>query len=261
MFSTPGYMSYITGNKSREVAASKMDCNTLFGSSSDVPVSGSYCFPTNIPYYPQFASPELIYAYLHEHFDGRQDPRWREYGTEDVEEYCFWCFRSCAIACFKMCIETLARPKHSPSMIELIRQGLAAGGYIIHNEQGEFVDFGWIYEPLVKVGQSYGLKGQVYKTLSIEDIRSLLLAGALVIASVSPEIGERNDTPITRKGGHVVLVYGCEWSNQECQTLLLHNPSGRFPELQENAVIPYARFAAAFAGRGFAFWPAREQTN
>ncbi len=132
--------------------------------------------------------------------------------------------------------------------MELIRQGIAAGGYII--------DLGWIYQPLVNVGQSYGLKGQVYKTLSIENICSLLLTGALVIASVSDEIGERNDTPITHKGGHVVLVHGFEWSNQECQTLLLHNSSGRFPELQENAVIPYDRFAAAFAGRGFAFWPA-----
>ncbi|HTK06807.1 MAG TPA: ATP-binding protein [Ktedonobacteraceae bacterium] len=73
-----------------------------------------------------------------------------------------------------------------------------------------------------------------------------------MIASVSDEIGERNDTPITHKGGHVVLVHGFEWSNQECQTLLLHNSSGRFPELQENAVIPYDRFAAALiqANRG-----------
>ena len=238
-----------------------MEWNTLVGTLSDVPLSGRYCFPGKISYSAQFASPELIYSYCHEHFDGRQDPRWREFGTEDVEEYCFWCFRSCSIACLKMCIETLARPKQPPSMIELIQQGLAAGGYIIHNEQGELVNFGWIYQPLVKVGQSYGIKGQVYKTLSIENICSLLLTGALVIASVSDEIGERNDTPITHKGGHVVLVHGFEWSNQECQTLLLHNSSGRFPELQENAVIPYDRFAAAFAGRGFAFWSTDEQNE
>lgn len=232
-----------------------MERKTLLDPSSDVPLSGRYCFPEKIPYTAQFASPELIYAYHHEQFDGRQDPRWREYGTEDVEEYCFWCFRSCAVACLKMCIETLARPEQPLSMIELIRQGVAAGGYIVHNEKGEFVDFGWIYAALVKVGQSYGLNGQVYKALSLEQMGALLHAGALVIASVSPEIGERNDTPITRKGGHVVLMHGYEWSDQGCQTLLLHNPSGRFPELRENAVIAYERFAAAFAGRGFAFWP------
>ena len=228
---------------------------------SDAPLSGSYCFPEKISYCSQYASPELIYAYSHENFDRRQDPRWREFGSQDIEEYCFWCSRSCAIVCLKMCIETLVRPQQPPSIFELVQQGLAAGGYIIRNERGYFVDFGWIYQPVVNVGASYGLKGQVYKTLSIEDICSLLLKGALVIASVSDEIGERNDTPITHKGGHLVLVHGFEWANGECQTLLLHNTSGRFPELQEGAVIPYDRFAAAFAGRGFAFWSADEQNE
>ncbi|WP_220201253.1 C39 family peptidase [Reticulibacter mediterranei] len=238
-----------------------MEWNTLVGTSDNVSLSGRYCFPRKIPYSAQFASPELIHSYGHEHFDARQDPRWREFGAEDVEEYCFWCSRSCAIACLKMCIETLTRSKQPLSMFELIQQGLAAGGYIIRHEQGELVEFGWIYQPLVNIGQSYGLKGQVYKALSIENICSLLLTGALVIASVSDEIGKRNDTPITHKGGHMVLVHGFEWSNQGCQTLLLHNSSGRFPELQENAVIPYDRFAAAFAGRGFAFWSSDEQNE
>lgn len=229
-----------------------MEWNTIVDT---MPLSGRYSFPREIPYSTQYASPELIYSYRHERFDGRQDPRWREFGTDDIEEYCFWCSRSCAIACLKMCIETLAKPEQPLSMIELIRQGLAAGGYIFRKEQGKLVNPGWIYQPLINVGLSYGIKGQIYKTLSIEDICSLLLTGALVIASVSNEIGERDDTPITRKGGHVVLVHGFEWSDQGCQALLLHNPSGSFPELQENAVVPYDRFAAAFAGRGFAFWP------
>lgn len=238
-----------------------MELNTLVGTLSDVSLSGRYCFPRKIPYSAQFASPELIAAYCHEQFDGRHDPRWREFGTDDVEAYCFWCSRSCAIACVKMCIETLARPKHPPSMFELIQQGLAAGGYIFPHEQGTFVNVGWIYQPLVNIGQSYGLKGQVYKTLTLEKICSLLLTGALVMASVSDEIGERHDTPITHKGGHIVLVHGFEWANQGCQTLLLHNSSGRFPELQEHAVISSDRFAAAFAGRGFAFWPTDEQNT
>src|SRR5256885_1811020 len=133
----------------------KMEWKTLFGTLSDVPSSGRYCFPRTISYTAQFASPELIAAYCHEQFDGRHDPRWREFGTD--------------------------------------------------------------------------------------------------------EIGERHDTPITHKGGHIVLVHGFEWSNQGCQPLLLHNSSGRFPELQEHAVISSDRFAAAFAGRGFAFWPTDEQ--
>jgi hypothetical protein len=213
--------------------------------------SGWYKFP-KLPYYAQFASPELIYAYIHENFDGRNDPRWRDYGTEDIEEYLFWHKRACAIACLKMCLEALTTLPQVPTMIELIRKGVDLGGYIVHNEQGEFVDFGWYYQPLVKLGEAYGLHGHVCKTLSTDELCSYLAAKSLVIASVSPEIGER-DTPISKQGGHLVLVHGFEWSPQGCKAFLLHNPSGRFSELQSNAVIPFERFSKAFAGRGLVF--------
>jgi hypothetical protein len=61
--------------------------------------SGIYVFPNEIPYYSQFASPELAYSYVHENFDGRQDRRWCEYGAELVDDYLFWCNRACGIAC------------------------------------------------------------------------------------------------------------------------------------------------------------------
>ena len=202
----------------------------------------------------QFASPELTYAYCHEGFDGRHDPRWREYGTEDIEEYVFWCKRACAIACLRMCIEALTTLSQFPTMIELIRKGVDLGGYTVHNEKGEFVDSGWYYQPLVKLGEEYGLRGSVCKILTIDEICSYLVAGSLVIASVNPKIGDR-DIPITSRGGHLVLMHGFKWSKQECEALLLHNPSGRFPELQANAVIPFNRFSEAFAGRGFVFEP------
>ena len=225
---------------------------------SNTPLSnlapGWYSFPKELPYYSQFASPELIYSYIHEDFDGRDDPRWRDYGTEDIEEYIFWCSRACGVACIKMSLEAFTTPSQLPTMIELIRQGIARGGYIVHNEQGEFVDLGWFYQPLVKLGEDYGLRGQVCKTLTIDEICLYLANGSLVITSVSPEIGEREaDMAITKRGGHLVFVHGFEWSQQGCKALLLHNPSGRFPELQANAVIPISRFSEAFAGRGFVF--------
>jgi len=213
---------------------------------------GWYRFPKKLPYYAQFASPELIYAYIHEDFDGRYDPRWRDYGTEDIEEYVFWCMRACGIACLKMCLEALVTLPQFPTMIELIRRGVDLGGYIVHNEQGEFVDFGWYYQPLIKLGEEYGLRGYVCKTLTIDEMCSYLAAGYLVIASVSSEIGER-DMGITKRGGHLVLVHGFEWSEQGSEALLVHNPSGRFYELQANAIIPFDRFSDAFAGRGFVF--------
>ncbi|HWS82868.1 MAG TPA: C39 family peptidase [Ktedonobacteraceae bacterium] len=222
---------------------------------------GWYRFPKKLPYYAQFASPELIYAYVHENFDGRNDPRWRDYGTEDVEEYLFWHRRACGIACLKMCLEALTTQPQFPTMIELIRKGVDLGGYIVHNEQGEFVDFGWYYQPLVKLGEDYGLHGHVCRTLTTDEMCTYLAAGSLVIASVSYEIGERDaDMPITKRGGHLVLVHGFEWSEQGCQALLVHNPSGRFSDLQANAVIPFDRFSEAFAGRGFVFESSSQDT-
>ena len=223
-------------------------------------VSGWYKFPKALPYYAQFASPELIYAYIHENFDGRNDPHWHDYGSEDVEEYLFWHKRACAIACLKMCLEALTSLPQVPTMIELIRKGVDLGGYIVHNEQGEFVDSGWYYQPLAKLGEAYGLRGHVCKTLSTDELCTYLAAESLVITSVSPEIGER-DTPISKRGGHLVLVHGFEWSLQECKAFLLHNPSGRFPELQANAVIPFDRFSQAFAGRGLVFESPSSEMN
>jgi hypothetical protein len=78
--------------------------------------------------------------------------------------------------------------------------------------------------------------------------------GWLVEASVTPELGERQ--PCGRRyGGHLVLVYGFVWKGGRPAEYLLHNPSGRFTELQANARIPAARFHASFARRLIALRP------
>lgn len=206
-----------------------------------------------IPYYSQFTTPELTIAIIRGDVDPRLDPRWREYGTDDVEEYAFWCMRSCGIQCLKMAIEAFAVSDRRPTVIELIRQGLELGGYVLHNEQGEFVDFGWIYHPLVELAVRYGLHGQVITGVPHDEICTWLSQGFLVIASVSPEIGEY-DEPITRRGGHLVLIHGFElWEGGG--VFMLHNPSGRHPDTRANAAVDFARFADAFAGRGFVLRP------
>ncbi|HET8911954.1 MAG TPA: C39 family peptidase [Ktedonobacteraceae bacterium] len=208
-----------------------------------------YCFPTPIPYQAQYASPELIHDYIYAGFDGRDDPRWHEFGSEDPAEYDFWCRRSCGIACLKMAIEALAPPQQPLTMMELLRQGLELGGYRVHDEQGRLVDLGWYYKPLVELGQRYGLNSSVCRTLTLEELCQRIRWGELIIASVSPKIGGREED-IPRRGGHLVLVHGIEWEGETCKSLLLHNPSGRYEDLRAGAKIPYERFAAAFAGRG-----------
>jgi Peptidase_C39 like family len=233
-----------------------MSMVSQYSSESDVCVT----IARDVPYFSQYASPELIYQYIHENLLGLQDPRWREFGTEDVEEYNFWSRRSCGIACLKMGITSLTLPAKQPAMMDLVRQGIDLGGYIVHNEQGEFVDMGWYYQPLVELGQSYGIKGKVCRHLTIDEICAYIAEGSLVVASVSPEIGEREDTPITYRAGHLVLIYGYAWSQDQSRphSFLLHNPSGRFPETQAGAHISLERFSLAFAQRGFVLSPTDE---
>ncbi|MBN1679713.1 MAG: hypothetical protein JW966_05440 [Anaerolineae bacterium] len=79
-------------------------------------------------------------------------------------------------------------------------------------------------------------------------------AGWLVGASVTPELGERH--PRRRYyGGHVVLVFGFLWDGRRPTHYMLHNPSGRYAELQAGAVIPAPRFNATFARRLIALRP------
>src|SRR5262245_12072229 len=84
------------------------------------------------PYVPQFASPELIHAYIHDRLHGRDDPNWRDFGSDQVDEYTFWAHRACAIACVKMAIDTYAT--HEPcTMWQLVEEGLSLGGYRTHD--------------------------------------------------------------------------------------------------------------------------------
>src|SRR5688572_29370097 len=65
---------------------------------------GEYRVPLDIPYVPQFTSPELITDYIHRKFDGQHDPLWQTFGADDPADYSFWSRRVCALAVLKMAI-------------------------------------------------------------------------------------------------------------------------------------------------------------
>jgi hypothetical protein len=215
----------------------------------DLP-DGDYAVPVEVPYVAQFASPTLINAYIHQHLHGRDDPNWRSFGADDVEQYTFWAHRACAIACVKMAIDAYhaAEPR---SMWQLVEEGLALGGYRIHDEHGTFVDEGWFYPALVALAERYKLQVRGRAYASVLDICAAIRDGWIVAAAVTPELGERGS--LRRYDGHFVMVYGFQWQHGRCISLHLHNPSGRYPELQANANIPIQRFGAAFAHRFIAF--------
>lgn len=211
---------------------------------------GDYTVPVDVPYVAQFASPDLIYSYIHEGLHGKDDPHWQAFGAPDAEEYTFWAHRACAIACVKMAADA-CNTERNLSMWEMVSEGLALGGYRTHDEQGSFVDEGWFYSALVELAARHGLQVRGMAYASLLDICAAIRDGWMVAAAVTPELGERGR--LIRYDGHFVLVYGFTWQSGRCISVRLHNPSGRYPELRVAASIPAKRFNAAFAHRFIAF--------
>ena len=69
-----------------------------------------------------------------------------------------------------------------------------------------------------------------------------------MIASVSYEAGDDN-VPITKQGGHLMVVMGVELQDGEPLAFYVNNPSGRRANLQAGARLPLGRFGPAYSGR------------
>jgi hypothetical protein len=195
----------------------------------------------------QIASPELAEAFWERGVDPATDPRWAESGAASPAEYAYWSDRACGPVCVKMCVEALGGPART--MLDWVRAGLALDGYIVAQDaSGHTVERGWAHRALAGMIQDAGFAAEAVSA-SPAEIVAHLTAGRLVIASVSAEIG--TEAPITHTGGHLVVVGGADTraSEQQPVAFIVHNPSGRTPARQANAVVPAERFVAAFTGR------------
>jgi hypothetical protein len=208
---------------------------------------GEYRAGGEVPYYSQFASPERIYDYIHHGYNGTRDPNWRLFGADDPTDYAFWAPRACALACIKMAVEAF-HPDVQPSLWQLVKDGLAVNGYTVRDAHGNWIDEGWYYHAQAHLASKYGLAVVGKSYVSPLSVCRYIRDGWLVAASVTPEIGERQPSG-SRCGGHLVLVYGFTWAGGRPTHFYLHNPSGRYTELQAGARIPAVRFHAAFARR------------
>ncbi|MCX7977274.1 MAG: hypothetical protein N2646_09380, partial [Bellilinea sp.] len=128
------------------------------------------------------------------------------------------------------------------------RRGVRLGGYLTEKRpDGSQAERGWLHSALAELIRGAGFSAEA-RPLAIRDFVSVIGEGGMIIASVSHEIGAHS--PITKRGGHLVLVFGAVLEKDEPLALLLHNPSGRTDALRVNAQIPVERFAAAYTGRG-----------
>ncbi|MBC3843373.1 hypothetical protein GXW82_33635 [Streptacidiphilus sp. 4-A2] len=198
-----------------------------------------------MPYYSQWESPELVGAIIERQINAADDPGWRRSGAQTPQEYEFWSWRACGMACLRMALEHWRGA--APVMMDLARDFLAAGAYVQREDGG--LD-GLIYAPFAdRTRARFGLYAQARPDLPLRDIRTELLAGRLVMLSVHPSIRDyRTDPP--RRGGHLVLAVGFS-----PQAVTFHNPSGLYRDSQEYATVPWDRLEHFYAGRGVVLGP------
>lgn len=210
------------------------------------PVLETIRLPYPVPYYAQVASPELAESIFVHGMDPVKDPRWSESGAETPEEYAYWVERACGVACLKMCVEALGGPIRS--LVDWAHLGVERGGYLVRQDaEGNPHEVGWIHSALTELARENGLTAEFHPA-SLEDILTFLRQGRIVIVSVSYEAGD-DRLPITKQGGHLMVVIGAECMDGHPRAFYVNNPSGRRTELQAGARLSLERFAAAYSGR------------
>jgi len=210
----------------------------------------TFKLPFFVPYYAQIASPDLAEAIFVKGMNPIDDPRWAETGATTPAEYAFWVERACGVACLKMVVEALNGPNRS--LIEWARLVSSRGGYIIHqNPDGTTHEIGWSHRSLAEVAQESGLFS-TWKPATSQELLEDLLKNRLVIASVSYEAGD-DTLPITKKGGHLMVIYGADFTSDGPKAFYVNNPSGRRKNLQVGARLPIERFTQGFSERIITF--------
>jgi hypothetical protein len=195
-----------------------------------------------VPYYAQWESPELVADIVGGRIRATDDPRWRNSGAGSPEEYEFWSWRSCGIACLRMILEHHGQTV--PPAVVLARECEGIGGYV-RNSDGVR---GLIYAPFVEwVQRRFLLPAEARGELSHAQLRESVAAGDLVMASVHPTIREPTETAGGR-GGHLVLVTAVA-----DDAVVINNPSGFSAVNQQAATVHDEDFVRFYARRGIVF--------
>ncbi|MDR3125512.1 MAG: hypothetical protein LBU20_00330 [Candidatus Nomurabacteria bacterium] len=214
----------------------------------DLPAGDYFVAPPPGVQITQWASPKLVSDILDGRVKAADDPNWRDFGFATTADYDFWSWRICGLMCVKAVLDAYHLAERE-TVASLTEKGVALGGYKVKQDEG------WFYAPLVKLARSFGLMGQVYGALSLEEIATAILDNHFIIASVHPGVirGDLDRNPHDGKG-HLVLTHGFRWDGVAISGFFINNPSGRTAKTQQKAFIPIKNFREAFAGKGFSLW-------
>jgi hypothetical protein len=197
----------------------------------------------DIPYFAQYASPELIGEIAAGTRRVADDPRWREFGAATPEEYAFRARTGCGMACLQMVLAAHGKPV--PGLAELWRRCAGYGGYRPDGRKGLH------YAGLVAFGAAeLGIEARVAAPLALEELLATVRGDEVAFASVHREI--RSPDPAPGRGGHLVLAI-----DADADRICFHNPSGTSPETRRAVWMDAERFEGFYAGRGIAVALAR----
>jgi hypothetical protein len=144
----------------------------------------------------------------------------------------------------------------SGPVMDWVRAGLALSGYLTElrsDRHDKPVEKGWKHLALAQLAIERGCWAELAADLTLDTLPQIIQAGRVLIASVSAELGE--DGPLTRRSGHLVVVWGVRLDGYDVTHVIIHNPSGRVAALQAGAFIPAERFTQGFSGRGIIIGP------
>lgn len=196
------------------------------------------------PYFSQFASRELVNAFLARQSATGGDPRWHEAGWASRREYAFWAWQTCGVACLR---SILAANGHRPTPARLTQDLIDCGAYMLDQER-RTVD-GLIYAPFVEyVLSEWDINSEVRPELTVDELRAEMeKRSRTAIVSVHPTIRDAGTSkgPAGRLGGHLILVH-----SMSPDGIRFHNPSGYWPYAQSDVRLPWAEFDKFYANRG-----------
>ncbi|WP_406196303.1 C39 family peptidase [Kitasatospora sp. NBC_01560] len=197
-----------------------------------------------VPYYAQWESAGLVREIVGGAVAAADDPRWGESGAASPEEYEYWSWRLCGVACLRMALDHWWGV--APAAVPLAGECLAAGAY---QRDGDRLR-GLIHTPFAGyVRERWGLAAEA-RELTPAEVAAAVAGGGLVMLSVHPAIRDPDGPDPQRRGGHLVLAVGTTGT-----ALVIHNPSGFAGESQAYAHVPWRQFERFYAGRGIVLGP------
>lgn len=195
-----------------------------------------------MPYYSQWESPDLVPDIINGTLRAADDPLWQKSGAASRDDYEYWSWRVCGMACLRMVLDHWRGT--APGTVDLAQECLEAGAYVRHADGR--LD-GLIYAPFADYVRSrWALDAEVHPSLPVAEVQHQLADGRLLMLSVHPSIRLLDPEP-PHKGGHLVLAVAANAAN-----VYLHNPSGFPDRSQRGAIVPWPDLERFYAGRGVA---------